>query len=83
MSIEHLAALERHINELEATVRDELAQYTDAQLLELLEAHLKQPTAVVAAAMTRNPGKFAAMAAVPIHRERLRRAEIAAMEAST
>lgn len=80
MDAEQLAVLERQISELEAIVRDELARFTDAQLNDLLNAHLQKPAAVVAMAMTRNPGMLCAMAAVPIHRERLRRAEIAAME---
>lgn len=80
MNAEQLAVLEHQISELEAIVRDELAKHSDDDLTELLSNFLDHPTTILTMALINNPGKLAAMAAVPIHRERLRRAEIAAME---
>jgi hypothetical protein len=61
-------------------VRDELARHSDKELLQLIIQHLHNSTAVVEAALRTRPSKLATMAAVTIYRERLRRAEVAAME---
>lgn len=80
MNAQLLSIVEQKLAELEALVREELQRLSDEQLDELVDAHLRHPVTIVTASLVRNPGKFAAMAAIPIQRERLRRAEIAAME---
>jgi hypothetical protein len=76
------AALEKLKNSLEAEVRDELARHSDRELMELVCEHLHNPAGTILAAVS-NPGKLTTMAAVTIFRERLRRAEVAQLEAQT
>jgi hypothetical protein len=76
----NLIEIQRCCDELEACVRDELARHSDKELLQLIIQHLHNSTAVVEAALRTRPSKLATMAAVTIYRERLRRAEVAAME---
>lgn len=81
MNLNQLTALQTKHAELMAAVQDELAKHDDKQLQELLDAHLKTPAFVLALALS-NPDKLCTMAAVPIAIEQMRRAEVAAMEAT-
>lgn len=77
-----IAQLETLVNEIEACVRDELARHTDRELDELIVGHLHDCAAVVTAALIACPSKLTTMAAVTLYREKLRRAQVQALEAS-
>jgi hypothetical protein len=79
---DRLYQLHRQQDEIAASVRDELARHSDSELMELVQAHLDQPEAVIVHALKHGQaGKLMAMALLPIQSELIRRAEVRVMEA--
>lgn len=79
MNLPAIADLQSHQAEIMAEVQRELAKHSDERLQELLDAHLQTPALVLMLALS-SPAKLCTMAAIPLHMEQLRRAEVRAME---
>ena len=80
MNHERLIELRRQKDEIDAALRDDMQRHSDDELARLVTAFLDDPAVALAMCMGK-PDKLMALAAVPLQLERLRRAEVAAMDA--
>lgn len=78
MNADKLAKIERALNEIDAATRDDVASYSDDEVLLFAEVYLYNPEVVMGstAAMKR----ACAMASTVLYREALRRMEVGVMQ---